>query len=87
MSGTVATYQGFPCRDVRFRRTRGHMQRAYEQAIGTLALAEAVRRESTLLRLAALRRQFSGEIHFDILLLLILSKKENYYYFSILLHF
>lgn len=23
MSGTVATYQGFPCRDVRFRRTRG----------------------------------------------------------------
>lgn len=23
MSGTLATYQGFPCRDVRFRRTRG----------------------------------------------------------------
>ncbi|MEZ6184125.1 MAG: hypothetical protein R3F62_03830 [Planctomycetota bacterium] len=23
MSGTVATYQGFPCRDVQFRRTRG----------------------------------------------------------------
>ena len=23
MSGTIATYQGFPCRDVRFRRTRG----------------------------------------------------------------
>jgi len=23
VSGTVATYQGFPCRDVRFRRTRG----------------------------------------------------------------
>ena len=23
MSGTIATYQGYPCRDVRFRRTRG----------------------------------------------------------------